>query len=113
MIKIFLVWVLIVVLCCVPGLYAQDEEAGNDATNDDDSQVEEVIDWAWKGKYYPYVEMTAGLAQLKHEKFQGTLPEEGLAEIKLGYSQIQQYEKIVWELDRPWLIQNGVSLNNF
>jgi len=21
--------------------------------------------------------------------------------------------KIVWELDRPWLIQNGVSLNNF
>ena len=93
MMKITLSWIFIFMLLFSTRIYAQDDEAGNDATNDDDSQVEEVIDWAWKGKYYPYVEMTAGLAQLKHEKFQGTLPEEGLAEIKLGYSQMQQYEK--------------------
>jgi hypothetical protein len=81
-------------------LYAQNQDAGDDSTA---NQVEEVIDWAWKGKFYPYIEVTAGLAQLRHEKFQGTLPEEGLAEIKLGYSQIQQYEDIIWELDQRFV----------
>jgi hypothetical protein len=96
-------WVIIIVLCFSVRLFAQEDGTNNDTTNGGDNQVEEVIDWAWKGKYYPYIEITAGLAQLKHEKFMGTLPEEGLFEAKLGYSQIQQYEKIVWELDQRFV----------
>jgi len=80
--------------------FAQDQSVNDDS---DDSQVEEVIDWAWQGKFYPYIEVSAGLAQLKHEKFEGTLPENGLGEIKLGYSQVQQYEKIIWELDQRFV----------
>jgi len=92
-----IIFLLIMVSCFSITLFAQNQNADDDTT---DNQVKEVIDWAWKGKFYPYIEVTAGLAQLKHEKFQGILPEEGLAEIKLGYSQIQQYEKIIWELDQ-------------
>ena len=75
--KIF-VSVLIIIFCLSIGLFAQDEGASNDTTSADGNQVDEVIDWAWKGKFYPYVEVTAGLAQLKHEKFEGKLPEVGL-----------------------------------
>ena len=76
MIKMFLLWIVLGGFCFSCALFAQDEGAGNDAANSDDGQVKEVIDWAWKGKYYPYVEVMAGLAQLKHEKFEGELPEE-------------------------------------
>ena len=111
MIKMFMVWIVLGVFCFSCVLFAQDEGAGNDTTNSDDGKIEEVIDWAWKGKYYPYIEVTAGLAQLKHEKFEGELPEEGLAEIKLGYSQIQQYEDIVWELDQRFVFGSYMDDN--
>jgi hypothetical protein len=89
-----------IVLCFSITLHAQEEGTEGESG---DTEVEEVIDWAWKGKFYPYIEVTAGMAQLKHEKFEGTLPEEGLGEIKLGYSQVQQYEKIIWELDQRFV----------
>jgi hypothetical protein len=90
-------FLVIVILCFTMSLFAQNQDTYNDNS---DTPAEEVIDWAWKGKFYPYIEVTAGLAQLKHFKFEGVLPENGLAEIKLGYSQVQQYEKIIWELDQ-------------
>jgi opacity protein-like surface antigen len=95
-----ILYLFIIVIFFSFSLFAQNQDDSNDSG---DSEVAEVIDWAWKGKYYPYIEVTAGLAQFKHEKFEGTLPEEGLSEIKLGYSQIQQYEKIIWELDQRYV----------
>jgi opacity protein-like surface antigen len=95
-----IVLLMIFIFCFSFSLFAQNQNADSDTT---DSQVDEVIDWAWQGKFNPYIEVTAGLAQLQHEKFQGTLPEEGLVEVKLGYGQIQQYEKIVWELDQRFV----------
>jgi hypothetical protein len=95
------IFLIITVFCISLSLHAQNQNAGKDTT---DTQVDEVIDWAWKGKFYPYIEVTAGLTQLNQEKFEGTLPEESLAEIKLGYSQIQQYEKIIWELDQRFVL---------
>jgi hypothetical protein len=95
------IFIILVVLGFFTEIFAQDEE---DTTNSDGSQVEEVIDWAWKGTYYPYIEVTTGLAELNHEKFMGILPEEGLVEVKLGYSQIQHYEKVVWELDQRFVL---------
>ena len=76
---------------------------------EDDSEFEEVIEWAWKGKFRPMVEMTSGKAMLKHLNFQGELPEDGLLEIKLGYSQIQEYEKILWELDERFIMGTYAS----
>ena len=91
---------LIFIVCFSVTSFAQSQQTDEGTT---DTQVEEVIDWAWKGKFYPFIEVTAGLAQFQHEKFQGTLPENGLAEIKLGYSQVQQYEKFIWELDQRFV----------
>lgn len=99
--KVFIYSLWILLICFSVTLFAQNQQSDNDTT---ESQVEEVIDWAWKGKFYPYIEVTAGLSQFHHEKFQGTLPENGLGEIKLGYSQIEQYEKIIWELDQRFFM---------
>jgi len=95
MTKFYQLSILLFLFCFTSALFSQDEKSDNDTTGTDDGQMEEVIDWAWQGKFYPFVEATAGLAQLKHQKFEGVLPENGLAEIKLGYAQIQEYESIV------------------
>ncbi len=109
MTKFYQLSILLFLLCFTSALFSQDQKSDNDTTGTDDSQVEEVIDWAWHGKFYPFVEATAGLAPLKHEKFEGVLPENGLAEIKLGYAQIQEYESIVWELDERFVFGTSMS----
>jgi hypothetical protein len=111
MIKRILIWNLILAFCLWTGLLAQSKESSNDETIASNSQVEEVIDWAWQGKYSPYVEITTGLSRLKHEKFQSTMPEEGFGEVKLGYSQSQQYERIVWELDQRFVFGTYMDEN--
>jgi len=101
--KLLIVCFLIIGLCFSERLLGQNDVAVDDTSNSNNTQVDEVIDWAWRGKYSPYVEIANGLTQLKHEKFTGALPEEGLVEVRLGYSQIEQYESIVWELDQRYV----------
>jgi hypothetical protein len=91
---------LITVFCFSISLLAQNQKANDDSP---DNPAEEVIEWAWHGKFYPYIEVSSGLTKFQHEKFEGQLPQEGLAEIKLGYTQIQEYEEFVWELDERFV----------
>lgn len=106
--KVFFRMTIFSLLVAGSGLFAQN--TSNDRSKaGDDTQFEEVIEWAWKGKFRPMVEVTGGKAMLKHVNFQGKLPENGLFEIKLGYSQIQEYEKILWELDERFFLGTYAS----
>ncbi len=75
--------------------------AKNDANYDDEFQ--EAIEWAWKGNFSPFVEGSLGKSMIKHLSFDGVMPENTLTEIKLGYSQVQKYERTVWEMDERFV----------
>ena len=54
-----------------------------------------------------------GKSQLSQEKFEGAMPEESLIEFKLGYSQLKEYEKTVWELDERFVYGSYMADNIF
>jgi hypothetical protein len=74
-----------------------------------DHEFEDVMEWAWSGEFRPLVEVTYGKAMIKHQKFVDVLPENAIAEVKLGYSQIQKYERMVWELDERFIYGSYIS----
>lgn len=69
----------------------------------ENEELERVKDWIWKGKFYPFIEVTTGKSALSRQNFAGCLPEESLLELKLGYSQLRAYRKFVWELDERFV----------
>jgi hypothetical protein len=79
----------------------------------EDNEMENALKWAWKGKFYPYIETTMGKSQLSQEKFVAPMPEESLIELKLGYSQLRAYEKMVWELDERFIFGSYLADNMF
>ena len=93
-----LIFLTVIALIFTRVLFAKDEEKP-----DEEGNVEEVIDWAWPGIFYPFIEASMGISQLSQEKFEGQMPEESLVELKLGYSQLKEYEKNVWELDERFI----------
>ncbi len=68
-------------------------------TDKDTNRLGAIPEWAWKGTFHPFLEANLGKSMLKHGKFEGELPENGLFELKLGYSQFHKYENIIWEMD--------------
>jgi hypothetical protein len=88
--------------------FAQDAW-NTDEKSKDTVPAEDVIDWAWPGKFYPFIETSMGLSQLIQNKFEGQMPEESLVELKLGYSQLKEYEKPIWELDERFIYGSYLS----
>jgi len=79
----------------------------------EDKTFENAMEWAWKGKFYPFIEASVGKSWLSHEKFTAPMPEESLLELKLGYSQFRAYEKMVWELDERFVFASHLADNIF
>ena len=75
----------------------------------DDSDFDDVVDWAWHGKFNPFIELTSGALSLKHQKFSSPLPEHNGAEVKLGYSQIQEFRRNVWEMDERFVFGSYID----
>ena len=65
--------------------------------------LKKVKEWVWKGKFYPFIDLSMGKSSLSRENFEGRLPEESLIELKLGYSQLRAYRDFVWELDERFV----------
>jgi hypothetical protein len=74
---------------------------------------ENYVDWAWQGDFRPFLEATYGDGIPKRRDFQGEFARFGVAEIKLGYSEIKRFEKYVWGLDERYLFgsYSSVDLN--
>ncbi len=69
-IKLISITVLTLIFTC--GLFAQDT-AQDKKRSDDEGKVEEVIDWAWPGKFYPFIEVSAGLSTIKPGRISRTV----------------------------------------
>lgn len=70
------------------------------------AQGEENIDpWAkaWQGNFRPFIEGNYGIGVPKQIRFEGDFSNVGLAEGKLGYSEVEQYDKYVYSLDQRYL----------
>ena len=87
-------------------LFAQDDEYKRDRWRD---RWERNWDM-WDEDSRPFLEFNYGLSEPKHKKLNGTLNETGLAEFKIGYSEIEIYESdYILELDEKYLFASNIS----
>lgn len=76
----------------IPGLFAQENPG-----------MDDVVKWAWKGDFHPYIEVSYGYLEPMHEKFSGEFAPIGSFQAKLGYSDISPYKKHVLSMDERYL----------
>lgn len=63
----------------------------------------------WYKESRPFIELNYGFGEPKHKKFEGNFSDVGLAEIKLGYTSIDDFEENVLELDNRYLFLSQLS----
>jgi hypothetical protein len=108
---VYLIFITILVFIQAGSLPAQSEFRLDRLA--EDTTFKNAMEWAWKGKFNPFIEASIGIAQFSQEKFAATMPEESLLEFKLGYSQYRAYEKMVWELDERFIFASHLADNIF
>ena len=69
----------------------------------EDPGLDEVIEWAWKGDFRPYLEISYGYLEPMHDKFTAEFAKIGSFQAKLGYSDISPYKKYVLSMDERYL----------
>jgi hypothetical protein len=69
----------------------------------------DYIDWAWEGEFRPFIEGSFGISQQKQKDFQGTFANDGLVELKLGYSEVRKFKNYVWSLDDRYIFGSYFS----
>jgi len=90
-------WLLIFFLVsCTTVLLGKSENLRNSMIDQNADRLGAIPEWAWKGTFHPFLEANLGRSMLKHGKFTEELPENGLFELKLGYSQFHKYENIIF-----------------
>jgi len=67
------------------------------------------INWKMKGNFKPFVEANYGFGKPKHKKFEDTFANTGQIDVKLGYSEVQKYRGVVWEIDERYVFGNYLS----
>ncbi len=70
---------------------------------------ENPMDWAWKGDFRPFLEANYGLGTPKHRGFAIDFSEVGLAEIKIGFSEIKQFKDHIYSIDDRYLYGSYIS----
>ncbi|MDX1700973.1 MAG: hypothetical protein R3250_10165 [Melioribacteraceae bacterium] len=77
------------------------------------SQLEgqDYLNWAWGGKYSPYIEGTLGYGILNHSVLVGSFSNISTAELKLGYTELKNYKEYVQSLDERYLFTSYNSSN--
>jgi len=101
-IRLKYVMLIIIILSIPAGISYAQFQAGTQNMVEND-ELERVKDWIWKGKFYPFIEVSVGKSALSRENFEGRLPEESVIELKLGYSQLRAYKDFIWELDERFV----------
>ncbi len=91
--------VMVCLISCSTVLLGKSENNRSSNLRKDTNRLGAIPEWAWKSTFHPFLEANLGKSMLKHGKFEGELPENGLFELKLGYSQFYKYENIIWKMD--------------
>jgi len=73
---------------------------------------QDYVDWAWGGKYSPYIEADAGYGSLNHKKITGTFSKVGTLDFRFGYTELKNYKDFVQSLDERYLFGTYISSDN-
>ncbi len=65
--------------------------------------------WEWDNDLKPMIELNYGFSKAKNNNLEGTLPDVGLAEIKLGYSTKDFYNDYIIELKDKYLFASKIG----
>ena len=68
-----------------------------------DDTYKKYVDWAWKGKFDPMVDVSYGLSSLAYNGFTSSFSDIGAINVMLGYSEIVPYRDFVVSLDERFI----------
>jgi len=68
-----------------------------------EESYKKYVDWAWKGKFDPMVDVSFGISQMDHYWFTSKFAQTGAFNAMLGYSEIVPYKKYVVSLDERFV----------
>ncbi len=105
MVKKTSILVLLFVLGSASLLHAQSTPPPN--SNDDGFY--DYVDWAWEGNFKPFLEANVGIVRPMHQKFSLDFSDMGMAEAKIGYSEVEKYKSFVKSLDDRYLFGGYAS----
>ena len=76
----------------------------------DTTLVEEnPMEWAWRGDFRPFLEANYGIGTPKHKAFATDFSEVGAVEVKLGLTEIKQFQDHIYSLDDRYLYGGIIS----
>lgn len=73
---------------------------------------QDYVDWAWGGKYSPYIEADAGYGSLNHKDITGAFSKVGTLDFRFGYTELKNYKDFVQSLDERYLFGTYISSDN-
>lgn len=68
-----------------------------------DESYKKYVDWAWKGKFDPMIDVSFGQSRMDHYWFTSKFANTGAVNVMLGYSEIVPYKKYVVSLDERFI----------
>lgn len=80
-------------------LFAQDE-------------WDDYVDFAWGGKFSPYIEADASYGSLVHKQVSGAFAQIGSLDFRFGYSELKNYKDYVQALDERYVFGTYISSEN-
>ncbi len=80
-------------------LFAQDE-------------WDDYVNWAWGGKYSPYLEVDASYGSPVHKQITGSFADIGSIDLRFGYTELKNYKEYVQTLDERYLFGTYMSSDN-
>jgi hypothetical protein len=72
-------------------------------TSKEEGSYQKYVDWAWKGKFDPYIEGIVGYGRWDHKKFTGEFNDIGTGEFKIGYGEFKQIKSSIVSIDERFL----------
>lgn len=70
---------------------------------------EDYVDWAWGGKYSPYIETDASYGSLVHNQVSGAFAKIGSIDLRFGYTELKNYKEYVQALDERYVFGTYIS----
>jgi hypothetical protein len=70
---------------------------------------DEYINWAWGGKYSPFIKVDIGYGFPGQKKFEGNFSSIGNANLEFGYTELKKYKDFVQRLDERFIFGSYFS----
>lgn len=100
------IWIFIAALLLVasPAALAQRYDP-----NADDDDFSDYMAWMWEGNFRPFLEASYGVTQPQNNLVADDFTSLGLAEAKLGYSEIESYKGAIHRLDERYVFASKID----